>query len=234
MKSVGARRQIDGRADRGRRAKRRLAAPLAGQLQHHVAAHRVTHQRHPLKAKSLCVVAQHHAHVGGQTRVVERGGQRFRAATGAHVHADDVPAGGPCAGCDSLDVAGVRRAFEPVDHDQRKSCRTHSLGLPMAMAKHAAAVSRVHFNGFRSGFEAESRPGKIVPHNGLHVAIGEAAARHKSAQIRRQTGGHHAKRCFLMGFWNHEDSPVRPIGLIAPPSGEYRLGRLVGIEPTTS
>ena len=77
VKSIGAGGQIDGRANGGDGDERRLRAPLAGELEHQIAAHGVADQRHALEAETLCEVANHRAHVAGAAGVIERGSERI-------------------------------------------------------------------------------------------------------------------------------------------------------------
>jgi hypothetical protein len=41
----------------------------------------------------------------------------------------------------------------------------------MAMAEHAAAITRVDYDGFACEGHAERRTGKIVPEDGLEMAV---------------------------------------------------------------
>jgi hypothetical protein len=162
VQSIGAGRQIDGRADRGHGAQRRPAAPLPGQLQHQVAAHGVAHQRHPLQAEALRIVAHHRAHVAGKPGVVERGRQRIRAAAVAHVHADHVAAGIPGARGNALNVARV-----PTSPQARGPAPASAAAPVLAPAASGNGTARgchrrVHLDGLRTE-EAGRRTGKKLP-----------------------------------------------------------------------
>jgi hypothetical protein len=65
----------------------------------------------------------------------------------------------------------------------------NSLRLPVTMAEHAAAISRVYLDRLRYSGKPKGRPGKKIAHNSLEVAVGEAAARLKRRETRRQPGG---------------------------------------------
>jgi hypothetical protein len=55
------------------------------------------------------------------------------------------------------------------------------------MAEHAAAVSRVNLDRLRNSGKAKSWTWKEIADNGLQMAAGEAAARLKGRETRRQT-----------------------------------------------
>ena len=173
VQSVGAGGEIDGRADRGDGHKRRPRAPLAGELEHQIAAHGVADERHALEAEALGEVAHHGAHVGRAAGVIERGRERFGAAAVAHVHADDVHAGGQGARGDALDVAGIGRALETVHQHRGEPRGALRLRLPMAMAENAAGVGGIDFDGFGDGRQAKRGPGKKVADDGLQMAVRE-------------------------------------------------------------
>ena len=149
VESVGAGGQIDGRADRGHGDKRRPRAPLAGELEHQIAAHGVADEGHTLEAEALGEVADHGAHIGGAAGVIERGRERIGTAAVAHVHADDVHAGGPGARGNALHVAGIGRALESMHQNRREPRGAHRFRLPMAMAEHAACHRRDRLRRFR-------------------------------------------------------------------------------------
>ena len=163
VESVGAGGQIDGRADRGDGDKRRPRAPFAGELEHQIAAHGVADQSHALEAEALGEVLHHGAHIGGAAGVIERGRERIGAAAVAHVHADDVHAGGPGARGDAPHVAGIGRALEAVHQNRREPRGAHRLRLPMAMAEDAARVGGIDFDGFGDGGQAKGGTGKKLP-----------------------------------------------------------------------
>ena len=240
VQSVGAGSQVDGRTDRSHGAERRPVAPLPGQLQHQVAAHGVAHQRHPLQAVQPGKMIHHRAHVAGEPGVVERGRQRVRVRAVAHVHADHVAARIPCARGNALNVAGVGRAFKAMNQHHREPRGPLRLGLPVAMAQHAAAIRGIHLDRFGDGGEPKRRTGQIIANDRLQVAVAEAAARLKRRQTRqrrRSVAAASLNSAIFMGFRGHGDSAIQPTGPIVPPAvcADWdALGRLVGIEPTTS
>ena len=104
------------------------------------------------------------------------------------------------------------------------------------MAEHAAAIGRVHLDRLRDSGKPEGRPGKKIADNRLQVAVGQAAARLKR---REPPAGSPARRvspthCDFHVFLGHGNSGNRQFGRLAAYAVRERLGRLVGIEPTTS
>jgi len=148
VQSIGAGGEIDDRTDRGHCNERWTRAPLAGQFEHHVAAHGVANQRHALEAETLGEVANHRAHIGGAAGVKERRRKRIGAAAIAHVHADDVHARVPGSLRDATNVARVGGTVEPVYKDGRQPRGPHRFRLPMAVAEDAASIRWVDFHGF--------------------------------------------------------------------------------------
>ena len=132
-------------------------APFAGELEHHVAAHGVAHQGHTLEPEALGEVTNHRTHIGRASGVIERGRKRIGAATVAHVHADDVHAGGPGARSDALDVAGIRRALQTMHQHHCEALGAHGLRLPVAMAQDSAAVRWINLDGLGLGVQAKRR-----------------------------------------------------------------------------
>jgi hypothetical protein len=70
----------------------------------------------------------------------------------------------------------------------------------MTMAEHAAAIGRVYLNRLRDSGKAESWAWKEIAHNGLQVAAGEAAARLKGWETRRQPARRSVNHCVYMYF----------------------------------
>ena len=141
----------------------------------------------------------------------------------------------PGARRNALNVAGVRRAFQPVNQHHRQPLGAHRLRLPVAMAEHAAAVGRVHLDRLRYSRKPEGRPGKKIPHNRLQVAVGEAA---RAAQTEEtppavRSGGIGRLTALSRILRGHGNSELGNRGC-QPCAVREKLGRLVGIEPTTS
>ena len=107
VKSIGAGSEIDGGTDSGDGGKRRLRAPLAGKLEHEIAAHGVTNQRDAFEAEARSEAMDNGAHISRAAGVIERGSERIAAAAVAHIHADDVHARGEGAPGNALHVAGI-------------------------------------------------------------------------------------------------------------------------------
>lgn len=61
-------------------------------------------------------------------------------------------------------------------------CGADRFGLPMAMAKDAAAIGRIDFDRFGDGGQAKLGPGKVVADDGLQVAILEPWMRLKRGE----------------------------------------------------
>jgi hypothetical protein len=160
VQSVGAGGEIDGRADGGDGDERRPRAPLAGELEHEIAAHGVADQRDALEAEARGEVADHGAHIGRAAGVIERGSERIAAAAVAHVHADDVHARGEGARGDAEDVAGIGRALEAVHQHRGEPRGALRLGLPSAVAENAAGIGGIDFDGFGDGVQSETRAGE--------------------------------------------------------------------------
>ena len=148
VQSIGAGGEIDDRTDRGHCNERWTRAPLAGQFEHHVAAHGVANQRHALEAETLGEVANHRAHICGAAGVKERRRKRIGAAAVAHVHADDVHSRVPGSLRDALNVARVGGTIQPMHEHGREPRGPHRFRLPMAVAEDAASIRWVDFHGF--------------------------------------------------------------------------------------
>ena len=169
VQSVGAGGEIDRRADSGDGGKRPAAAgaPLAGELEHEIAAHGVADQRHALEAEARGEVAHHGAHVSRAAGVIERGREGIAAAAVAHIHADDVHARGEGARGNALHVPGIGRALEAVHQHRSEPRSALRLRLPVAVAEDAAGIGGIDFDGFSDGGQAKRRPGKKVADDGL-------------------------------------------------------------------
>src|ERR1017187_453164 len=100
----------------------------------------------------------------------------------------------------------------------------------MAMAEHSAAICRVHLNHLRDSCQAEGGPGVKIPNNRLQVGVTHAAARNKCGKACRQFGGIAVKPCIIFDSQGHKDSAIEKVGVCC----ECKLGRLEGIEPSTS
>ena len=111
-----------------------------------------------------------------------------------------------------------------MDHDQREALAPVRLGLPVAMAQHSASILRVHLHGFRIALHAKGRPGKIIAYDGLEMAVAQAEARLKLGKPLRSPAGSAVKLLFLLGFWVHGDSAIRPTGLITSPAVRVNWG----------
>jgi hypothetical protein len=114
--------------------------------------------------------------------VIERRRKRVGIAAVAHIHADDIEPGRPCARGNTLNIPGVGRALEAMnEHCGEPGSR---VGLPVAMAENAAAVGGVDFYRLRDCGQGEWGARQEIADDGLKVAIGEAAQRHKRSQPR--------------------------------------------------
>jgi hypothetical protein len=79
----------------------------------------------------------------------------------------------------------------------------------MAMAQHAAAISRIHDNGFGLGSKAERRAGIIVADNRLQMAVAQATPRLERSKPRGQLQGSSIDCSIFKGLWIHENSATR-------------------------
>ena len=131
-----------------------------------------------------------------------------------------------------LHVAGIGRALEAMHQNRGEPRRAHRLRLPMAMAKNAARVGGIDFDGFGDGGEAKGGTGKKVAGDGLQVAADEPRVGLKRGEPRRKF----CRRLATMD-WLASLRFARQMGRPGP-RDPYALkgvlGRLVGIEPTTS
>ena len=175
VQSVGAGREINGRAHRGDRGKRWQRAPLAGELEHEISAHGIADQRNAREAEARREVAHHGTHVGRATRVIERRREGIAAAAVAHIHADNVHARGESARGYALHVAGIGRALEAVHQHRSEPRSAFSIGQPVAVAEDAATIGGIDFHGFSDGGQAKRRPGKKVADDSLQMAVGKPA-----------------------------------------------------------
>ena len=203
MQGVRAGGKVDGRADRGYGAQEGAGCPTPRPVQ----APGCLPSSSPQAPLGAGRIVRHngapHADIAGESGVIKRGRQRLRAATGAHIHANDIASGSPGAGGDTLDVAGVRRALEAVNQQQGEPCRSHWIGLPVAMAKHPAAIGRVHLDRLGDSRETEGRPGKEVPDNRLQVAIRQAVHRLKRDEPPRRSIGRIVNHSVVWDFQDH-------------------------------
>ena len=97
--------------------------------------------------------------------------------------------------------------------DQRETSGLYRFRLPMAMAKHAGSVGRIHFDGLGNGSQRKGRPRKIIPHNRLQMPIAKPPARQKAvSHAGREAGTEIRTRqsrrslCIFMGLRGHSDS----------------------------
>ena len=245
VQGVGAGCEICGWADADGREQpfRSRSAEFAGQLEHQIAAHGVSNHGYAAQAVGRCKMVQDRAHIRGQAGVVERWGPVFCAAAVAHVHANDVAAGSPGECRDSADVLRIGGAFEAVDEQDGQAVWTKVFRLPVAMAKHAAAVGGVdrHFNC--RGGNGKRLPAPVVSSQRLRVAASQPRGRLEGSQpVRagRRAGGN---TLFLRADRQTGDERIRHPEELARRRrifGDFNrisgggLGRLVGIEPTTS
>ena len=198
VQSVGAGGEINGRAHGGDSGKQRLRAPLAGELEHEIAAHGVADQRHALKVEARGEVMDHGAHVSRAAGVVERGSERFAASAVAHIHAHDVHAGGEGTRGNALHVAGVGRALEAVHQHRGEPRGVLRLRLPVTVAENAAGIGGIYFNGFGDARQAKRGPGKKVADDGLQMAVREPGIRFKGSE----PGGSFRRRACEGTVWH--------------------------------
>ena len=102
-----------------------------------------------------------------------------------------------------MDVAGIGGAFQPVYEQQRKSLGAHLLRLPMAMAKHAAAIDRVHLDSLRIDGKLNRRPGKKVSDDCLQVTARKAAAWLKLCEPPRSRFARIVNHCVVFEIESH-------------------------------
>lgn len=93
-----------------------------------------------------------------------------------------------------------------MDEEYREPRGADRFRLPMAMAKDAAAVREVYFDGFGDGLKLEGRAGEEVAHDGLEMGVGEAAAGDESRKAGGQAGFFRGKLLIFRGFQAHGDS----------------------------
>ena len=87
-----------------------------------------------------------------------------------------------------------------MHQQQRETLRPLRLGLPVAMAEHAAAVRRVYLHRFRRARIGQWRAGQVIPNDGLQVPVAQAALRLKMRKPLRQSGGRRFSLLILAGF----------------------------------
>ena len=110
-----------------------------------------------------------------------------------------------------------------MHQNKRETPGANCFWLPIAVAQHAAAIGRVHLNRFGNRVKRKPRPGKIVPYNRLQMPVAEAPARLKRMQTR-QNGSCVAQLCIFIGLRGHQDSAIRPTGLMFPPAARADWG----------
>ena len=159
-------------------------APLAGQLEHQVAAHRVANQCHALQAEPLGEVAHHASYVGRAAGVIERRCERIAAAAVAHVHAHGVHAGCKGARGDPLNVSRIRGTLEAMHQHHREPLGAHRRRLPMAVTENAAAIGRIDLDRLSDSGQAKRATGKKVADDGLQVAVCQPGMRLKGGEPR--------------------------------------------------
>jgi hypothetical protein len=212
VQGVGAGGQVDSRADRGHGAQRRLAAPLPGQLQHQVAAHRVARQRHSLQAEPLRIMAHHHAHIGRESGVIERGRQRLRAAAGAHVHAHHVPAGLPrrvrrLPECSLSPTSLPGREPAPKSAVQPGPARPAS-GNGTARGCHPPGPPRPSQKQSPGGMPAGGNNSQQSFADGRCSGRGAEQTRETLPAIRKNC----CQACIFFDFQDHKDSVIEKVG----------------------
>lgn len=119
-----------------------------------------------------------------------------------------------------------------MHENQRETLVSNFVRLPVTMTKHPAPVSGINLNRLGNGRKPERGAGKIIPDNGLQMAVGEPAGRRKSSEPGRRTGRIHAlvyNRYWWVGELGGHECLIGD-GL-ARESAE--LGRPVGIEQKT-
>src|ERR1700740_1053866 len=121
--SVSARCQIErgGNGDKPPDLRGRRIRQFAGHLQHKVAAHRKSDGENLRQLIALDQFEYHRTNVAAQARMIERSRETFSAAAVSLVQPNDIESGRPGLLRDPQHVARVRRAFEPMQKNDRRT-----------------------------------------------------------------------------------------------------------------
>ena len=110
------------------------------------------------------------------------------AAATAHVHADDVTAGGERAGCVADDVLRTRGALKAVNEDDSEAATADFHRLPVAVAEDLRGAVLVDgafdFDEERFGFREGKVAREEVAGEGLQVTVAQIAPRNEGRHER--------------------------------------------------
>ena len=161
--------EFDHRRDRGKSLHlwKLLGAQFAGQFHRDIATQRIARHGESRQAVAVAQLPQDEERIGREPRVIEPARQVLGTAAIALIEADDVEAGGQGLVGHAAHVVREARAFQPVQHQQRR--RRGSIGLPIAVGQHAGIGRDVEVPRLGGGQRRKPSParpriqGHLVP-----------------------------------------------------------------------
>ena len=117
---------------------------------------------------------------------------------------------------------------------QRELIGTFRLRLPVTVASNPAPVAPIHFDRFLDTYGTNAWARKEIANDGLQMAILQASSRLEGGKPDWPLVGVRVNLFLFLGSYFHWKRQIAGKECNGLPDAQADLGRLVGIEPTTS